>query len=205
MSTPNQNGPSLVPPQAGATPPRSSNTNIGVWIACGVGVMLLFSLLIGLAIMRMGLSFARNVSISTSGKSVEISTPSGKIAVNAGVPADIGLPIYPGASASAEDGSGSVEFVNKDFQRSGMSVSKYFVSDSLEKVDAWYRQALGSDFERQGPGPKTMVVHGIVVEIEAGDIAYISDTGSVAMVALKPVGSRVEIDLAKFGKQNQAQ
>lgn len=205
MSAPNPVGPSLVPPQSGGVPPRSSNNNLGVWIACGVGVVLLFALLIGLSVMRLGLSFARNVSISSSGKSVEISTPGGKIAVNTGVPADIGLPVYPGAASSTEDGSGSVEFVNKDFQRSGMSVSKYLATDSIEKVDAWYRQVLGSDFERQGPGPKTIVVHGIVVEIEAGDIAYLSDSGNVSMVALKPLGHGVEIDLAKFGKQNQAQ
>ena len=206
MSTPNPTGPSLVPPTGpnmGAPAPPPPRHNVGVWIAAGLGILVLFSIVFGLAMMRLGLSLARNVSVLKSGNSVEIKTPDGKIALRAGVPADLGLPVYPGATTL--DNSGSVEFIGDNEQRSGVSGAKYSTPDSMEKVDQWYRQRLGSDFERQGPGPKQVIVRGVVVEIEGGDIAYISQAEGVSVIALKPQGDHVQIELARIGKQGQAQ
>ena len=112
MSTPNSAGPNLVagPPQpqgpAGA-PPRH---NVGLWILCGVGVMVLSLLIAGTLILRLSLSMVKNVSITKSGNSVEISTPGGKIAVKSGKPEDLGLPVYPGAQVARQRRIGGVRW-----------------------------------------------------------------------------------------------
>ena len=170
---------------------------------CGVCAMVLFVVIAGALVIRLSLSMAKNVNISKSGNSVEISTPNGKIAVRSGKPEDLGLPVYPGAAL--KDNAGSVEFVGANDQRSGVSGATYDTTDPVEKVDEWYRHRLGTDFERNGPGPKTIDVHGVNVEIERGDIAYISDSGAITVVGLKPRGSHVEISLARIGKQGTAQ
>ena len=98
-----------------------------------------------------------------------------------------------------------MEFVGTDDQRSGVSGSTYSTPDSIDKVDEWYRHRLGADFERNGPGPKTIDVKGINVEIETGDIAYVSSSIGIAVVGLKPRAGHVEISLARIGKQGQPQ
>ena len=205
MSTPNSTGPNLVagPPQSqrpAGPPPRH---NVGLWILCGVGVMVLSLLIAGTLMLRLSLSMVKNVSITKSGNSGEISTPGGKIAVRSGKPEDLGLPVYPGAEL--RDNGGSVEFVGTDDQRSGVSGSTYSTQDSIDKVDEWYRHRLGADFERNGPGPKTIDVKGINVEIETGDIAYVSASFGITVVGLKPRAGHVEISLARIGKQGQPQ
>ncbi len=205
MSTPNSAGPNLVPgppqPQGPAgAPPRHY---VGLWILCGVGVMVLSLLIAGTLILRLSLSMVKNVSITKSGNSVEISTPGGKLAVKSGKPEDLGLPVYPGAQL--RDNGGSVEFVGTDDQRSGVSGSNYSTPDSIDKVDEWYRHRLGADFERNGPGPKTIDVKGINVEIETGDIVYVSTSMGITVVGLKSRAGHVEISLARIGKQGQPQ
>jgi hypothetical protein len=206
MSTPGSAGPTLVPgsPQPSGTqgaPPRRHS--VGLWILCGVALMVMFAVIAGTLVLKLSLSMAKNISITKSGNSIEIKTPSGKIAVHSGKPEDLGLPVYPGAQV-ADDG-GSVEFMDQNDQRSGVSGFTYKTSDSLAQVDEWYKHRLGADFARQGPGPTNFKVRGINVEIDSGDIAYISDSIGVTVVGLKSRAGHVEIAMARIGKQGQAQ
>lgn len=203
MSTPNSAGPSLIPgpPQQAGIPPRRHS--IGLWILCGVAVMVLFVLIAGTLILRLSLSMVKDVSISKTGNSLEIRTPGGNLAVRSGKPEDLGLPVYPGAEL--KDTGGSVQFVGTNDQRSGVSGASYSTHDSIEKVDEWYRHRLGIDFARKGPGPMNIKVKGIDVEVDSGDIAYISESVGVTVVALKPRAGRVEIALARIGKQGEPQ
>jgi hypothetical protein len=165
--------------------------------------MVLFVVVAGTLILR--LSFSVAMVVTKTGNSVEISTPGGRIALHAGNPEDLGLPVYPGAKVSENATGGSVEFVGTDNQRSGVSGATYSTTDPIEKVDDRYRHRLGTEFGRNGPGPMHVDVRGINVEIDSGDIAYISDSVGIAVVGLKPRAGHVEISLARLGKQGQAQ
>jgi hypothetical protein len=182
---------------AGPAIPREKH-NVLLWVLVGIGSVLIFGVVAILLIVH---AVARtHVSVTTSGDSVVIQTPRGAISVNSGQPADLGLPIYPGA-LTLKDG-GSVQFTANNDQRGGISGATYVTSDSLDKVEAWYRQRLGSAFEHDGPGPKSVIVRGMNVQIDGGEDAYISDSGdAVSIVGLKSRLGRVEIDLARIGRR----
>ena len=144
-----------------------------------------------------------NLSIGSNGKGVEIKVPGG-MTIHAGETADTGLPVYPGASAQGK--AGGVQFTSSNGTQSGVSGEDYTTQDSMEQVDEWYRGRLDKDFQREGPGATELVVKGMTVHIESGEIAYISQSRpAVEIVSLKhALGGGTKIDLARIGR-NEAQ
>jgi hypothetical protein len=134
--------------------------------------------------------------ITRQGKQVTLSTPLGEIKVDKG--ADPGLPKYPGAGI--EEKGARVELTGPTDDKFEIVGAHYYTSDSLDKVDDWYRAALGGDFEREGPGSKHQLQYAPRLTIENRETAYVSDRReAVRLVVLKGDSSGVEIKLVRFG------
>jgi hypothetical protein len=151
----------------------------------------------------LGLLFAglvvRNSHIKDQGKNVDIQTPVGEIKVNQNPNRASGLPVYPGATPSTEDGHTNVE-VSSGEAGVGVAVENYSTADSLEKVTTWYSQRLGSSFTREAKGSDVRV-HGMTVTTDA-DMTFSDDHGdSTRTVVLTHKDDRVEITLVRAGKR----
>jgi len=183
--------PSAVPPPS----PASQNTAIW-WILGIVGGGVVILALCGLVFTSY---IARQVRVKEAGKQVEISTPVGQIQVNKGGPHDTGLPIYPGASALESDGA-NIQITAAEGTQVGVAAAKYFTSDPLDKVAAWYSERLGPEFSRETPGRGSSRIQR--VEASDADVAFVSQNGDrVRVVGLKKRPGGVEIDLARVGQQ----
>lgn len=196
MSTPQNPLPNLNPQmrQQPVPPPRK---NVMMWILVGIGILFVCMMFAGLMILRT-LSGTK-LSVGRNGQGVEIKVPGG-MTIRAGEGASTGLPIYPGAATQSK--AGGVEFTSSNGTQSGVSGETYATSDSMEKVDDWYRGRLDKDFQREGPGPTSLKVKGTIVQIETGEIAYVSETGpAVQVVSLKHgADGGTKIDLARIGR-----
>ncbi len=194
MSTsPNPAPSSSAPPSAPAKPSNA------LWWALGIFGLVVFLVIAG-GIMT-AVYFARSIRVDQKAQKLEVSTPAGKISLHAteGVKT-VGLPIYPGAEL-AESGGG-IEFTAPNDQRVGVSAVRYRTNDSLEKVDQWYREQLGSDFERRLPGDRRSEIRIQGVDISKGDIAYVAEAnGLIRVVGLKKAFGGTEIGMARIGKQ----
>lgn len=180
-------------PIAPVPPPRN---NAVWWILGIIGGGLVVLLILATTF---GLFIARNLHLNDTGKNVQISTPVGQIQVNKGAAQETGLPLYPGATETRSGESANVEFIPVEGERLGVAAAKYFTTDPLEKVAAWYTARLGSEFTREASGRRTHRIHG--VDVGDADVAFIDDKNdSVRLVALKNLAGGVEIDLARFGK-----
>lgn len=185
-------GPGTQRQYPGAGKPRS---NVLLWVLAGLGVMFCCMLLVGIVILRSLAGTRINIDKATG--TVEVRTPDGT-SIRAGRTGDVGLPVYPGAVSNGR--AGGVEIITSDDKHGGVSGAVYDSPDSIEKVDSWYGDRLGKDFNRQGPGHKPVEIRGVNVHIEDGDIAYISDSGTdVSIVSLKPRAGGTEISLARLG------
>jgi hypothetical protein len=182
-------------------PPPPPRQNVLAWILAGIGVVFVCMMFAGLMILHA--VRGTNLSIGSNGKGVEIKVPGG-MTIHAGETADTGLPVYPGASAQGK--AGGVQFTSSNGTQSGVSGEDYTTQDSMEQVDEWYRGRLDKDFQREGPGATELVVKGMTVHIESGEIAYISQSRpAVEIVSLKhALGGGTKIDLARIGR-NEAQ
>jgi hypothetical protein len=207
MSTPPNVPPSrVIPPNARFDPntgaplhptPPPPRQNVMLWILAGIGILFVCMMFAGLMILHA--LRGTNLSIGSNGKGVEIKVPGG-MTIRAGETADTGLPVYPGASARGK--AGGVEITSENGTQSGVSGANYTTADSMEKVDEWYRGRLDNDFTREGPGPTKLKVKGATVQIETGEIAYISQNGpAIMIVSLKhDFGDGTKIDLARMGR-----
>lgn len=151
----------------------------------------------------LGLMFAglvvRNSHVSDQGKNVDIQTPVGEIKVNQNPNRASGLPVYPGATASTEDGHTNVE-VSSGQAGVGVAVENYSTPAALDKVTAWYSQRLGPSFTRETKG-NDVKVHGVVVTTDA-DMTFSDDHGdSTRTVVLTQKDGKVEITLVRAGKR----
>ena len=80
-----------------------------------------------------------------------------------------------------------------------LDAAKYYTSDSLDKVAAWYTERLGNCFRRQALASDTGPL--IRLDVNDADLSYISDDGdAVRIVGLTQRGDGVEIGLARMGK-----
>ena len=185
-----------------STPPAPLATNSvpkqksGSWLPWILGIFgagLAVLALVAFVVVRYILSDSR---ISRQGQQVTISTPLGEIKVDKG--ASPGLPKYPGAGM--EEKGGSVELTAPTDEKFEIAAAHLYTSDSLEKVDGWYRTTLGSDFEREGPGWKPKLQNAPNLTIESAETAYVSDRrDAVRLVVLKGDSSGVEIKLVRLG------
>jgi hypothetical protein len=184
-------------PGSGQQPVPPPRQNVMLWILAGIGILFVCLMFAGLMILHA--LRGTNLSIGSNGKGVEIKVPGG-VTIHAGETADVGLPIYPGAATQGK--AGGVEITSENGTQSGVSGANYTTADSMEQVDDWYRGRLDRDFQREGPGPTSLRVKGTTVNIETGEIAYISQNGpAILIVSLKHnVAGGTKIDLARMGR-----
>jgi hypothetical protein len=143
---------------------------------------------------------------SDDGQQVKISTPFGELNVEGAeaVASRLKLPIYP--NAEPEDEGASVRFhASFGDKEGGFSAAgaEFRTGDSIEEVDAWYREQLGPEFERkQGHNVRLFSREhdwGGEMDMDINGIGYVAETGSrVRGVILEQKGSRVEIGLFEF-------
>jgi hypothetical protein len=197
----------LTPPPV----PQRNPSNLVWWILgiLGAGVVLVL-----LGILLIGAYFARGVHIRQAGSGVEIQTPMGALKVDKDAHAT-GLPVYPGAVSTAEQG-GRFEFDSRSHDKVSLSAEHYSSPDSLEQVQEWYRNHLASSFRQekgdkewsagdqgdlrrylpQGRGEKA------AIKISSDDLGFVQESGEGArIVGLKRNGTRTEIDLVSVGKR----
>ena len=81
-----------------------------------------------------------------------------------------------------------------------LAAAKYYTSDSLDKVAAWYTERLGTRFRREALASDTgPLIH---LDVSGADVSYISDDDdAVRIVGLTQRGDGVEIGLARMGKE----
>ena len=176
------------------TPPKSGTWLW--WILGFAGVAVVLLIVGGLLIAGF---FLKGLRVSPREQRVEVRTPVGEFAVSKTPAREIGLPVYPGATL-VESGK-SVELTLPEDQAVGIAAVHYRSSDSLEKVDAWYRARLGPEFKRD-TGDKEGKIHAHGVNVEG--VAYVAeDDDLVRLVALTKRGSGVEIGLLRIGKRER--
>jgi hypothetical protein len=177
-----------VPPQRG---------NNAVWWILGIvggGI----ALLVFLGLILAGV-IVRHIHVSETGNKVKIETPVGELRVNKGELHATGLPVYPGAIAVKDKGA----TIQLSAENSGVGIAagEYHTNDSLEKVQAWYRNHLGPEFrlEKGGDSFRLAKRHPGVNDSE---LAFVDDKGDGArVVALKKSGDGTDMDLVRVGKR----
>jgi hypothetical protein len=132
-------------PPAPPSPPRS-NSN---YVAIAVLLLALIVVVVGVAIWGgLGLlSNAVHIHVNEHGagkKELSISTPVGSLEVNKGVnEANLGLPIYPGATRMEDKDSATVNIDIADETKVRVLAGKFETHDSLDKVRDFYHARLG--------------------------------------------------------------
>lgn len=177
------------------TPPQKSN--LLLWLLGLAGAAIVVVIVGGLVVTGY---IVRGVRVDRSGSGVQVRTPVGPITVSKGQTRDAGLPVYPGATP-VEPGK-NVDISLFEEAQVGVAAAKYHSPDPPEKVDTWYREHLGPEFEREGPGGKPAKIHGKDVDIKRDDIAFVSDKGDfVRVVVISRRDPGVQITLLRVGAQ----
>jgi hypothetical protein len=188
------------PPQAQQPVPlpKKKSSSVIWWV---LGAFLLALVLLIAAGLGTAYYFVHNTRIDQKNQQVSIKTPRGTVTLHATDSVkDVGLPIYPGAQIS--ESGGGIEITAPNDKRVGIQGVKYRTDDALDKVDAWYRQQLGPDFERHLPGERSASFHFQGVNVDSSDIAFVAQSdGLVRVVGLKKGDSGTVIDMARIGKQ----
>ncbi len=174
-------------------PPPQKNTLLWVLGGCGVAVVLV-SIIIIVSI-RM---FVRSHVKMGSNGDVDISL--GGASLHAGQVKDLGLPIYPGAETMSGRGVEITAPGQQPGQQAGVSMAIYMSSDSIEKVDAWYREKLGKDYTREMGDEHQVTVGGKALPLENGAIAYVSgNENNMTMISLTTSEGKTQIFMMRVG------
>jgi hypothetical protein len=166
------------------------------WILGGLGAVCVVLVVLALVV---GFYFAHHMRVKEEGNRVAISTPAGEITVRHAERANpTGLPVYPGATA-AKPGE-TVEFEPHDEEEAArIAAARYFTSDALEKVQAWYANHLGPEFTLRKRGHLGTILGW---HAHDADVAFVAETEDRArVVALKRSGGEVKITLVGAGKR----
>lgn len=189
------------------TPPKKANP---VWwilaaliVLVGIGGLLVATHVARDVFSQVWSSVVKSILVkeTRSGKKVEISTPVGDIRVSQGPGKDTtGLPVYPGALPA--ESAAKVEVSVPGEKQVGVAVAKYQTSDSLEKVEQWYRAHLSADFKLEQHGRLVGSARLKGFHTEEYEVGYVSEQGDLArVVALKRVGTGSEIALVRAGER----
>lgn len=157
----------------------------------------------GIAILGLGTFIAwrilaPQVEVIRSSSSVEIKNPAGDLKASREGD-DTGLPKYPGAELSEPGATVEIESPAEDTVF--VTVAKYRTADSMDTVDAWYRERLGADFEREGSGKmqRKKVIYG--AEVSSEDVVFLQDREhALQAVILRRKGLATEIVLVRAGE-----
>jgi len=181
-----------------AKPVKEESQPSLLWWALGLLVTGILVLGLGTVILWRVISPQVDVIRSTSGD--EVKAPSAPAKANLGD--DTGLPRYPGADVT-EPGT-TVEIDSPAEDDIAVTVAKFSSSDAVDKVDAWYKDRLGEDFEREGAGrmERKRVIYG--TEVFADDVAFFRDREHVLeAVILRRKGAVTEIVLLRAGEPTE--
>jgi hypothetical protein len=177
--------------------PQKTTSNIWAWV---LGLVFAGVVILGGGAWFVTRYLVHTIEVNRANSSVEIATPVGTLKAAKDENADPGLPIYPGAKLAQAGGTVELSVPGED--SINLTAAHYRTIDPVEKVDAWYREQLSSDFKREGPGVmnRKKEINGVVVKSD--DIAYISEKDDlVRVVALQKRFNGVEIALLRAGKQ----
>lgn len=164
-------------PPSAPPPPRTGShlLTISLLVLALIVTVSILTVVIGLRFLARGVKV--NVADAGAGKKeVSIKTPVGSLEVTQDVnEARLGLPIYPGAQRSQDQGSANVNIAFGNEGGVRVVAAKFQTSDSLEKVRDFYKQRLGAEvtkfteknqdgstmFEIKRPGQEKIVaIHG---------------------------------------------
>jgi len=179
------------------SPAPQKGSNALWWI---LGLLVGAVVVLGLGGMVIAGYLLKDFRVQQSGDRVEVSTPAGSIRVSKDAIADPGLPVYPGALVS--DAGGTVEISSPMEEAVTVTAVRYRTSDSLAKVDEWYREQLGPEFTREGPGVMIRKREIFGIQVKSSDVAYIyEEKDLLRVVALERKGIYTEVALARIGRQ----
>ncbi len=169
-------------------PPRSGSPILAI-VLLGLGLIILVCFLTLWVGVRF-LSRSLRVQVDESkggGKEVSISTPVGSLNVRKDVSeAQLGLPIYPGATRIKDEDSASV---NLDFggeENVRIAAAKYETPDALDKVVSFYRSRLDKEITRF-----------VEKNQEGKTVIEIKHDKQEKVVAIKDFFGRTRIDLVR--------
>ncbi len=141
---------------------------------------------------------APQVEVIRTSSGVEVKTPVGDLKAKREGD-DTGLPKYPGAELTEPGATVEIESPAEDSV--AITVAKYRTNDAIDKVDGWYRERLGPEFERESTGKmeRKRAIYG--TEVSADDVAFLQDREQqVLAVILKRKGLATEIVLLRAGE-----
>lgn len=188
---------------------RTAERGTALQVILGIiaGVVVLVMLVVAVTVWAVRNFVDIEISETADGTRVEVTTPFGEMTVSdAEVEAeDLGLPLYPGAEL--EDGGGTFSLrggTGDDVEGLTVRGAEYRVRATLEEVDEWYRNELGSEFKRH-EGEEIDLFDGKnwpgKIEFDMDDLVYLEESGSrVLGVALEEHGRRVDIGLFELRK-----
>lgn len=163
-----------------------------------LGLLLTGMLILGLGTVMVWRMVSPQVEVIRTTAATE-----GKAPAKAGAEGeDTGLPRYPGAEIS-EPGT-TVEIESPSEDSIAVTTAKFTSKDELEKVDLWYKERLGADFEREGAGKmdRKRVIYGI--EVSASDVAFLQDREHLLQaVVLRRKDQVTEIVLLRAGEPRE--
>jgi hypothetical protein len=192
VTTPPTPLPSISPETPGA-PPAARKSNTLAWVLGGCGTLLVLAIIAGILGIRMFLK--NNVRMGPNGE-MDVRLPGGGH-MRTGKPKDLGIPVYP------ETNSGGIGMeVSSPRQDQNVNMATYYSPDAIEKVDAWYRDNLSSDYVREGPGVKQRLPNNrrFPVPIQSNAITYVSRSGDIVkIVALTRTGTNTQIAIVISG------
>lgn len=177
------------------TAPPEGKSSLLPWLLglLGAGVMIL-----GLGTFIVWRILAPQVEVVRTSSGVEIQTPVGNLKASREGD-DTGLPKYPGAELTEPGATVEVESPAED--NVAITVAKYRSNDPLDKVEAWYKERLGPDFEREGAGKmeRKRVIYG--TDVSNDDVAFLQDREQLLQaVVLRRKGLATEIVLLRAGE-----
>lgn len=185
-------------PPAPAVPPSNKGSQVALWIVVILGGCLAVLIVASLLLVRF---FVQRVNIREAGNKVAIETPVGSINLNKREAHATGLPVYPGATVSTDNGGGSVE-INGNETRVGLATEEYRTADPISKVRQWYRHKLGSEFRLETGHHENTRRSATHVNSDDHDAAFVDDRDDGAhVVALDNEPDGTKITLLRIGKR----
>jgi hypothetical protein len=192
LTTPPTPLPSISPETPGA-PPAVRKSNTLAWVLGGCGTLLVLAIIAGILGVRMFIK--NNVHMGPNGE-MDMKLPGG-VQMHTGKPKDLGIPVYP------ETNSGGIGMeITSPRQDQNMRISTYFTPDTVEKVDAWYRDNVSKDYVREGAGAKQALPNNrrFPVPIQSDAITYVLKDGeTLRVVAINQKGVNTQIALMIIG------
>ncbi|HXE76487.1 MAG TPA: hypothetical protein VNN18_12755 [Candidatus Xenobia bacterium] len=181
---------------------RGGALKVILLILAGLLLLVMIAAVIGVQMLREYVKF----DLWEREDKVAVSTPVGEFSLESAGDAArrLRLPVYPGATPTG-DGIAMKMRADVDDQPAGFSLAmaKFFSTDSIDKIDAWYRRELGPEFIREkgrvvehDPGESGDKWAVPKVEPGGSDIVYKYERKDhVRVVTLVRKGSQVGITL----------